>query len=40
MLLVRNSTGISHSPAEHVENSDTETGAAALASVLERLLTT
>jgi N-carbamoyl-L-amino-acid hydrolase len=40
MLFVRNPTGISHSPAEHVENSDAETGAAALASVLERLLTT
>jgi beta-ureidopropionase / N-carbamoyl-L-amino-acid hydrolase len=40
MLFVRNPTGISHSPAEHVENSDAETGAAALARVLERLLTT
>jgi N-carbamoyl-L-amino-acid hydrolase len=40
MLFVRNPTGISHSPAEHVEDSDAETGAAALASVLERLLTT
>jgi N-carbamoyl-L-amino-acid hydrolase len=40
MLFVRNPTGISHSPAEHVENGDAETGAAALANVLERLLTT
>jgi N-carbamoyl-L-amino-acid hydrolase len=40
MLFVRNPTGISHSPAEHVEDRDAETGAAALANVLERLLTT
>jgi N-carbamoyl-L-amino-acid hydrolase len=40
MLFVRNPTGVSHSPAEHVEDSDAESGAAALASVLERLLTT
>jgi N-carbamoyl-L-amino-acid hydrolase len=40
MLFVRNPTGISHSPAEHVDNSDAETGAAALTTVLERLLTT
>ena len=39
MLFVRNPTGISHSPAEHVENRDAELGAAALAGVLERLLT-
>ena len=39
MLFVRNPTGISHSPAEHVEDGDAELGAAALAGVLERLLT-
>ncbi|WP_345771284.1 allantoate amidohydrolase [Geodermatophilus normandii] len=38
MLFVRNPTGISHSPAEHVEDRDAEAGAAALARVLERLL--
>lgn len=37
MLFVRNPTGISHSPEEHVENDDAETGAAALATALEGL---
>lgn len=38
MLYVRNPTGISHSPEEHVEPDDADLGAAALADVLERLL--
>jgi beta-ureidopropionase / N-carbamoyl-L-amino-acid hydrolase len=40
MLFVRNPTGVSHSPAEHIEAGDAETGAAALTTVLERLRTT
>ena len=39
MLFVRNPTGISHSPEEHAEDADCETGAAALADVLADLLT-
>jgi N-carbamoyl-L-amino-acid hydrolase len=38
MLFVRNPTGVSHSPEEHVEDHDTELGAAALADVLSDLL--
>ena len=38
MLFVRNPTGISHSPEEHVESDDAEAGAAALADVLQDLL--
>lgn len=38
MLYVRNPTGISHSPEEHVESDDADAGAVALANVLERLL--
>ena len=38
MLYVRNPTGISHSPEEHVENDDADYGAVALADALERLL--
>ncbi|MBC7279179.1 allantoate amidohydrolase [Nocardioides sp.] len=34
MLFVRNPTGVSHSPAEHVEDPDAEAGAAALADSL------
>ena len=37
MLYVRNPTGISHSPEEFAEAGDVEAGAAALATVLERL---
>jgi N-carbamoyl-L-amino-acid hydrolase len=37
MLFVRNPTGISHAPAEHAEAGDCETGAKALATVLESL---
>jgi N-carbamoyl-L-amino-acid hydrolase len=37
MLFVRNPTGISHAPAEHAEPVDCETGARALATVLESL---
>lgn len=37
MLFVRNPTGVSHSPLEHVENTDAESGAQALADCLERL---
>ncbi|MBY4108192.1 allantoate amidohydrolase [Rhodococcus fascians] len=37
MLFVRNPTGISHAPQEHVEDPDAETGAAALADVLADL---
>ncbi|MFZ3415177.1 allantoate amidohydrolase [Arthrobacter sp. 3Tela_A] len=37
MLFVRNPTGVSHSPEEHVEDADAETGAAALADVLASL---
>lgn len=39
MLFVRNPTGVSHSPSEYVEDADAETGAAALATTLEHLLT-
>lgn len=38
MLFVRNPSGISHSPEEHVENDDAEAGASALADVLEGML--
>ncbi len=38
MLFVRNPTGISHSPEEHVEPDDAEAGAAALADALQGLL--
>jgi len=38
MLFVRNPTGISHSPQEHVEDADADQGATALADVLEALL--
>lgn len=38
MLYVRNPTGISHSPEEHVERDDADAGATALAGVLEDLL--
>jgi beta-ureidopropionase / N-carbamoyl-L-amino-acid hydrolase len=37
MLFVRNPTGISHSPAEHAEPADCETGVRALAAALEDL---
>jgi N-carbamoyl-L-amino-acid hydrolase len=39
MLFVRNPTGVSHAPAEAVEEADAEAGARALADSLERLLT-
>jgi N-carbamoyl-L-amino-acid hydrolase len=39
MLFVRNPTGVSHSPEEHVEDDDAEQGSRALADVLESLLT-
>jgi len=39
MLFVRNPTGVSHAPAEHVEDADAESGADALAAVLLDLLT-
>jgi N-carbamoyl-L-amino-acid hydrolase len=38
MLFVRNPTGISHSPSEHVEDTDAEAGGTALAAVLAGLL--
>ncbi|MCG2620446.1 allantoate amidohydrolase [Arthrobacter sp. I2-34] len=38
MLFIRNPSGISHSPEEHVEDADADGGAAALADVLEALL--
>jgi len=38
MLFVRNPTGVSHSPSEHVENDDAEAGAVALADALGLLL--
>ena len=38
MLFVRNPTGVSHSPSEHVEDADAETGAVALAAALRDLL--
>jgi len=37
MLFVRNPTGVSHSPAEHAEPADCETGVRALAAVLADL---
>jgi N-carbamoyl-L-amino-acid hydrolase len=37
MLFVRNPTGISHAPEEHVEDADAEAGASALADSLEIL---
>jgi N-carbamoyl-L-amino-acid hydrolase len=37
MLFVRNPTGISHSPAEHADLADCETGVRALAAILEDL---
>jgi N-carbamoyl-L-amino-acid hydrolase len=39
MLFVRNPTGVSHSPEEHVEADDAEAGSVALADALEALLT-
>jgi N-carbamoyl-L-amino-acid hydrolase len=39
MLFVRNPSGISHSPEEHVEDADADRGAHALADVLADLLT-
>lgn len=39
MLFVRNPTGISHSPEEHAEDGDCETGGQVLADVLAHLLT-
>jgi N-carbamoyl-L-amino-acid hydrolase len=39
MLFVRNPTGVSHSPEEHVEDDDAEQGSVALADVLQSLLT-
>lgn len=38
MLFVRNPTGVSHSPGEHVEDADADTGAHALAAALQDLL--
>ena len=38
MLFTRNPTGVSHSPAEHVEDADAEAGAVALAAVLAELI--
>ena len=38
MLFVRNPTGVSHSPSEHVEDADADAGAEALATVLADLL--
>lgn len=40
MLFVRNPSGVSHSPAEHVEDADAVTGGAALTAVLADLITT
>jgi N-carbamoyl-L-amino-acid hydrolase len=37
MLFVRNPTGVSHSPAEHADLADCETGVRALAAVLQDL---
>ncbi|MBC7403351.1 MAG: M20/M25/M40 family metallo-hydrolase, partial [Microbacteriaceae bacterium] len=39
MIFVRNPTGVSHSPEEHVESDDAEAGAIALADALQALLT-
>ena len=38
MLVVRNPSGISHSPEEYVADEDAGTGAVALADVLDGLL--
>jgi N-carbamoyl-L-amino-acid hydrolase len=38
MLFVRNPTGVSHSPEEHVEDDDAEAGAVALADALTELV--
>jgi N-carbamoyl-L-amino-acid hydrolase len=38
MLFVRNPTGVSHSPSEHVEDADADAGADALATALRDLL--
>jgi N-carbamoyl-L-amino-acid hydrolase len=38
MLYVRNPSGISHSPEEHVEDDDAAAGVLALADALEDLL--
>ena len=38
MLFVRNPTGVSHSPEEHVEDADAEIGAVALADALTELV--
>ncbi|WP_244928967.1 allantoate amidohydrolase [Nocardioides sp. W7] len=38
MLFVRNPTGVSHAPGEHVDDADAEEGAGALADALEHLL--
>jgi hypothetical protein len=38
MVFVRNPTGVSHSPSEHVEDADADSGADALAAVLGALL--
>jgi N-carbamoyl-L-amino-acid hydrolase len=38
MVFVRNPTGVSHSPSEHVDDDDADTGADALAAVLHQLL--
>jgi N-carbamoyl-L-amino-acid hydrolase len=37
MIFIRNPSGVSHSPAEHAESGDCETGIVALAAVLEEL---
>ncbi len=38
MIFVRNPSGISHSPEEHVEDADADLGVLALADALEELL--
>lgn len=38
MMFVRNPTGVSHAPGEHVEEADAESGAGSLADVLEHLV--
>jgi N-carbamoyl-L-amino-acid hydrolase len=38
MLFVRNPSGVSHSPEEHVESVDADAGGTALADVLGHLL--
>ncbi|MET0446928.1 MAG: M20/M25/M40 family metallo-hydrolase, partial [Aeromicrobium sp.] len=40
MLFARNPTGVSHSPEERIDDADAEAGAAALADVLQDLLST